>query len=197
MPDVWTGRKWNAQQEAEEMESRLRHKGMMGPVQTGRAGLGMNPTQYFFKSSVKAKRKMVTDEIRRKEDEFRAAKAAGLVQQGAWSTWEGTEPRSLSWKDIWGMQTNTLRFLLRATYDVLPSPHNLKKWGKAESENCHMCGRKGSLRHILSNCQVSLEEGLYTWRHNENLKVLRVALQNVLQKANQTKSSSAPVGCHL
>ena len=43
--------------------------------------------------------------------------------------------------------------------------------GKTDSEYCHMRGRKGSLRHILSDCKSSLAEGLYTYRHNENLNV--------------------------
>ena len=191
MPVIRTGRKWNAQREVEDMESRLRHRDMVGPVQTNRAGLGMNPTQYYFKASIRVRRKMVSDEIRRKEEEQRMAKAVGLVQQGAWCRWERVKPRSLSWNDIWKMETGTLKFLLRATYDVLPSPHNLKKWAKTENENCHKCGKKGSLRHILSNCQVSLEEGLYTWRHNEILKVLSVALKNAVEKANQAKPANA------
>ena len=193
VPDIRTGRKWNAQQEVEDMESRLRHKDMVGPTQTNRAGLGMNPTQYFFKATTKMKRKMVSDEIRRKEEEHRIAKAVGLVQQGAWCRWECVEPRSLSWRDIWKMETGTLKFLLRATYDVLPSPHNLKKWAKTENENCHKCGKKGSLRHILSNCQVSLVEGLYTWRHNEILKVLSNAVKTAVDKSNMTKSPNVPV----
>ena len=187
VPDVRTGRKWDARKEVDEMESRLRHRDMMGPVQTSRAGLGMNPTTYFFKAGDRQKREMVVKEIRRKEEECRTAKAVGLVQQGIWCTWEDVEQRALSWREISAMETSAFRFLLRATYDVLPSPHNLKKWGKTGNDNCIKCGNKGSLRHVLSNCPVSLTEGLYTWRHNEILKVISKVVEAQTEEINRAK----------
>ena len=49
-PDMRTGIKWDAKQEVGEMESRLRHKEIVGAVQKDRAGFRSRPVSFFFKS---------------------------------------------------------------------------------------------------------------------------------------------------
>ena len=41
---------------------------------------------------------------------------------------------------------------------------------------CHQSPE--TLHHSLNNCKVSLDRGLYTWRHNEVLKLLSNSLRN-------------------
>ncbi len=36
--------------------------------------------------------------------------------------------RKLSWKEIWGWGPARTSFLIKSTYDVLPSPANLVRW---------------------------------------------------------------------
>ena len=50
-----SGIKWDAKQEVEEMESRLRHKEIVGVVQKDRAGFGSRPVSFFSKASTKGK----------------------------------------------------------------------------------------------------------------------------------------------
>lgn len=50
------------------------------------------------------------------------AKAFGQTQQVQWTNWEGIEKRKISWKYLWEIEAGMISFLLRATYDVLPSP---------------------------------------------------------------------------
>ena len=57
---------------------------------------------------------------------------------------------------------------------VLPSPVNLVRWKVQEDDKCR-CGKRGTMKHILSNCHMALNR--YTWRHNEVLKVLTKAAE--------------------
>ena len=62
-----------------------------------------------------------------------------------------------------------MRFLIQAVYDTLPSPVNLHTWGKAETPQCSLCEKRGSLKHILSSCTRALGDGRYRWRHDQVL----------------------------
>ena len=90
------------------------------------------------------------------------------------------------------MELPLLRFLIRATYDVLPTPHNLKKWKKAPEVLCKKCGEVGSLRHVLSACKVSLSSWLYTWRHDRVLTLLKDVLETEVQRRNAQPQSTGP-----
>ena len=86
--------------------------------------------------------------------------------------WESAQERKLTWQELWQSERGRLSFLLRAVYDVLPSPANLHTWGLAENPSCKLCGKRGSLEHVLSSCQVALTEGRYRWRHDQVLATL-------------------------
>ena len=64
---------------------------------------------------------MVVEEVRRQEEAERSTKAVSLAKQGQWMLWEGLERRKLSWRELWEMEAG-ISFIIRATYDVLPSP---------------------------------------------------------------------------
>ena len=81
---------------------------------------------------------------------------------------EHVAERKIGWSDIWEWNTSGLSFLLRSTYDVLPSPVNLVRWKVQEAK--FRCDKLGTMKHILSDCHLALSR--YTWRHNEVLKVL-------------------------
>ena len=114
---------------------------------------------------------MVVEEVRRQEEAERSAKAVSLVKQGQWMRWEGLEKRKLGWRDLWEMEASNISFILRATYDVLPSPKNLHQW-YGEDPTCALCPTPATLKHILTGCKTSLTQGRYTWRHNQVLKSL-------------------------
>ena len=38
------------------------------------------------------------------------------------------------------------------------------------SDKCLLCGRKETIKHILSSCPAALEQGRYTYRHNNVLR---------------------------
>ena len=64
-----------------------------------------------------------------------------------------------------------MKFLLNSAIDTLPTKVNLKLWGKRASDKCR-CGRRETLNHILNGCDLSLQEGRYTYRHDNILHCL-------------------------
>lgn len=102
---------------------------------------------------------------------MRRAKAVSLAKQGQWMQWEGVERRKISWRELWEMEAKKFSFIIRATYDVLPSPMNCQQW-YGEDPTCALCSSPATLKHIMSGCKTSLRQGRYTWRHNQVLKIL-------------------------
>ncbi len=84
VPDVRTGRKWDAGQEVEDMESKLKHKDIVGHTQSCRAGLGNQCFKYYYKATDRVRRVLVV-EVRARHEEEHQAKAAGLALQGGWT----------------------------------------------------------------------------------------------------------------
>ena len=59
-----------------------------------------------------------------------------------------------------------MKFLLNSLTNTLPTQDNLKLWGKTFSDKCHLCKNRDSTMHCLNGCKVSLNQGRFTWRHN-------------------------------
>jgi len=145
---------------------------VVGQVPHGKVGFGLiSKTPLWHKVTSMQKRQLVVEEVRRQEDGERHAKAVSMAKQGRWTNWEGLEKRKLSWRDIWEMEGARLSFVIRAIYDLLPSPQNLKVWYE-EDPACSLCQVPASLRHILSGSTTSLTQGCYTWWHNQVLREL-------------------------
>ncbi|XP_036071215.1 uncharacterized protein LOC112142521 [Oryzias melastigma] len=169
---VRTGRKWKAAEAVDVAESRLRHRELVGAVTHGRAGLGYAPACHRKEAQRKDKRSLIQKELRAIIEEERASRVVGMPQQGAWTRWEHSAERKVSWAELWKSEPHRIRFLIQAVYDVLPSPSNLFCWGKAESPACNLCLKRGTLEHILSCCSKALAEGRYRWRHDQVLKAI-------------------------
>ncbi|KAI8490806.1 hypothetical protein Bbelb_315990 [Branchiostoma belcheri] len=172
--NISTGKKWSAKETISQAVSRLQHKDLVGAVQLGRTGLGWGERTHRWSNANSRERRQ-------------------LSQQGAWTNWDGAVERRLKWSDVWNIQNARLSFLLRAVYDVLPSPRNLTRWFKSE-ESCQLCGlEQADLKHILSNCSVALQQGRYTWRHNKALRQIAVTLEEVRKETAGTDSPLQPI----
>ena len=80
-----------------------------------------------------------------------------------------------------------LLFLIRSTYDQLPSKSNLVKWKKGSDLPCLLCNEKPqTLEHVLSSCKTN---GRYTCRHNslfdELVRIIRNLMMPVSNKSTQ------------
>ena len=90
-----------------------------------------------------------------------------LVQQGHYLDLDSAEKQDVVWKSyMFNLKQGTLKFLLNATIDTLPTAANLFKWNKSTSDQCKLCKARETTLHILNNCPISLGNGKYLWRHN-------------------------------
>ena len=77
--------------------------------------------------------------------------------------------RISSWQKVvkW-LPDSIFSFSRRYLILALPTKCNLKTWNMIQSDICCLCNKKSeTLHHIVSNCEVSANEGRwrYTWRH--------------------------------
>ncbi|TWW54580.1 hypothetical protein D4764_0274410 [Takifugu flavidus] len=192
-PTLATGRKWKPSAAVAEAKTSLRHRDIVGHVQHGRNGLGMEATTPTWQKATPAERRhMGREEVRHQEEAARCARAVSQAQQGRWMKWEGVERRRITWSELWSMESSRLSFTIRAVYDVLPSPTNLHLW-YGEEPACPQCAAPASLKHILVGCKISLTQGRYTWRHNQVLKCLAAELEKRRVKINSMPPNSQPV----
>ena len=181
-PDVRTGRKWNAEETTSRAIESLHHADIVGSAQDTRQGLGMNKFKPFCHSSKKEQREAVVREVRKEESDRRRLHLVGCAVQGQCMRWEEfVVQRKITWKEIWAWEPARTSFLIKSTYDALPSPANLLRWKVQEEAKCR-CGAKGTTKHILSNCQLGLNR--YTWRHDQVLSVLVTAFQRKIDQFN-------------
>lgn len=164
---------------------RLQHQQIVGMVQAGRAGLGWSePPILWFKASRKERKDLVVAEVTRIEQEELRVRSVAQGQQGQWTTWEGVASRAISWAEFWKLPKARLSFLIRATYDTLPSPKNLHQWLGTE-QSCDLCETiNASLQPVLSGCKTALTQGRLRWRHDQVLRKLAEVLEKSWQEAN-------------
>ena len=86
---------------------------------------------------------------------------------------EGTDATWISF--IYNLPRGTMKFILNSTLDTLPTRVNLKMWGKVSNDKCR-CGVKQTLNHILNCCPLSLNEGRFTFRHDNVLHYIAKCL---------------------
>lgn len=79
--------------------------------------------------------------------------------------------------DLLRLEPYHIYFLLSSMYNTLPSLSHLHMWGLRDDPYCKLCGRKGSLAHILSGCKASLIQGRYRWCHDKVLLSLAGTLK--------------------
>ena len=104
-------------------------KEITGIANRGREGLGMRKRQYYSTSSKNERRDMVIETIKEREEEQRVVKMASLGKQGVNLKWEVPQ-RYLEVQDVLKMSETSLSFLIRAVYDLLPTPSkkNSEPW---------------------------------------------------------------------
>lgn len=154
---VCTERKWNAAQAVDQAINRLKHQEIVGLQQPGSLGPA---SKMWSKATRKERKDLVISEVVNMEEECYKIIAVGQQNQGSWTMWVAVISRAMTQADVWRMPQARLSFLIRATYDTLPSPRNLHLWYGSE-EICELCNSSNpSLQHILSGCKAALTQGL-------------------------------------
>uniref|UniRef100_A0A1A8S175 Reverse transcriptase domain-containing protein n=1 Tax=Nothobranchius rachovii TaxID=451742 RepID=A0A1A8S175_9TELE len=79
----------------------------------------------------------------------------------------GSIPHKLVKTELWKAEPVRIKFLVKSVYDILPSQANQHTWGLADTPDCKLRQKRGTLEHILSSCSNVLGEGHYRWRHDQ------------------------------
>ena len=80
-----------------------------------------------------------------------------LQVQGSLLTLASQEKEDLIWKStMFQLKSGTLKFMLNAGIDTLPTPANLQRWKYSSSDKCKLCGNRGTTNHYLNCCKVML-----------------------------------------
>ena len=192
-PEVKTFSKWKAEAATDEAIEILKHKDIIGHTQTDRLGLGQGNFKAFSAMTTKERRNAAVCEVKRIERGKRALHLVKCAQQGQCTKWEEKViPRRITWRELWNWTPARTSFLLRATYDTLPSPANLVRWKIAKDDMCACGNNKGTLKHILTSCPWGLNKpigsGRYLWRHNQVLELIVEALEKRFAEMAQNNS---------
>ena len=94
-------------------------------------------------------------------------KVKSLAVQGRTLELALAEKSDFTWKSfLYELKVGTLKFLVNAVIDTLPTNAYLKRWKKSPSDKCKLCMSRQTTAHCLNICKVSLDTGRWTWRHN-------------------------------
>ena len=189
--NIDAGRKWKVSQAVENATTRLRHQEIAGIPNVGREGIGMNHRSYYSKASQKEKRSLIVGKVQEEEDERRYLKIASLTKQGVSTKWE-VQPRKLSHREVVFTTESKLQFLVKSVYDLLPTPSNKNTWFGTKEYMCPLCGKNGTLNHILSGCKVALQQGRYTWRHDRVLREIAGKVEEKVTEQNKKSGKRKP-----
>jgi hypothetical protein len=151
------------------------------PSQSGRLGLGHGV--FSGDPSKSDIRKLITKSADDTNQQKLLSHSVQLSSQGEWFNWsKETIPFDLSWKNlIFGPGGKIISFVLNATINGCKTPAMMKLWGYKNSDLCSLCEEpKCTLHHILSNCDISLKQQRYTWRHDSVLLHLKHNLSKYL-----------------
>ena len=116
------------------------------------------------------------------EEERLVATLSQKTDFGEWVKWENAMAVNLRWEHLLNKSDSYLKFVLCATEDVLPTPSVLKVWKQwnANDGKCPLgCGRAGSLKHILTGCEIAHNEkpqNRIKWRHDSILFTIYTAV---------------------
>ena len=126
---------------------------------------------------------MVLEEIHHFVESKCLAIAMTQPKQGTLTRWENAQDRSITWNDIKQKDSKQLSFLVKAVYDIFPTPVNLKLWGLSTFNLCKTCGKIANFKHALTGCQYSLRS--YTWRHDEIFGIIAEIAKMCCETANK------------
>ena len=102
-----------------------------------------------------------------------------LTVQGGFLHYLECEKIDPEWKSfIYNLKKGTMKFILNATINTLPTQNNLKRWNKTFSDKCILCKNRDSTLHCLNGCKVMLDQQRYTWRHDNILKYVTDNITN-------------------
>ena len=121
-------------------------------------------------ASLHQKQTKAKDILREDSSELWHSHVKSLVVQGRFLDLLSLQERSFEWNSIvYNLPARVSKFLINSVSDTLNTRANLQRWGRSMNSNCKSCGNKETLHHVLNHCSQFLEQGRFTWRHDNIL----------------------------
>ena len=181
---------WDVAEAVVDAESRLEFQKVVGYHQTSRAGFGSYKSPSIHRRNSHKYRRLISDLVGEVDENTNHAKSVQRHFQGNRTKWCDFVKNDLSWKTLLAMPSSLISFCLGATFDILPSPSNLKRWRLITESSCFLC--RASIctsAHILGACEIALHQDRFSFRHDKVLCELVVILKNFLSSYKPNKSS--------
>ena len=119
--------------------------------------------------------------MRSEQSEANATHLSGLLKQGEFLAITLQEKQDATRQSyLHNLEKGTMKFILNACINTLPTQDNLKLWNKSTCDKCAQCGNRDSTLHTLSGCKGALEPGKYTWRHANIIKYIDDSVDTVI-----------------
>ena len=181
IPQLKTG-SWHVEEAVTTTESDVKNKLISGHHQFGRKGLGYSPGPKIPSNrSTKLYCKFISSHYKNIDDTYSISKAVQLQVQGQWTQWINYIQNDFSWKSLLALPVNLVSFCLASTFDVLPSPSNIRRWKISTDAACTLCRKDVcTTAHILGACKVALKQGRYTFRHDVVLREIVSSLNTFI-----------------
>jgi hypothetical protein len=186
----WTNR-WSPAVTIETAESTSRLDDRIKGAQCGTAGLGL---MSLFSRADRPRSKVVSF-VYNADNEARMTHLRSLVKQGKIAQWDHVIATDFSWNKLtFGMSQGEFSFMVNSMHNLLPTPDNLRLWGKTEADlGCSLCSKsKCTLLHVLNHCPFALGQGRFTWRHDAVLRLLHWAIMKCVDAANKSSPRTWP-----
>ena len=181
---------WDVAEAVVDAESRLEFKKVIGYHQTSRADFGSFKSPSIPRRNSHEYRRLISDLVGEVDENTYHAKSVQPHLQDYWTKWCDFVKNDLSWKTLLAMPSSLISFCLSATFETLPSPSNLKRWGLITESSCFLY-RKSicTSTHILGAFKIALHQGRFSFRCDKVLCELVVILKNFLSSYKLNKSS--------
>ena len=96
--------------------------------------------------------------VHNKHKEQCKEKLKSLAVQGKNLELAASAETDFIWKSyLHDMRAGTMKFLLNAAIDTLPTAANLQRWKKSPSDKCKLCQGRQTTDHCLNICKVGLD----------------------------------------
>jgi hypothetical protein len=112
-----------------------------------------------------------------------------FAKQGKWISWDNVMELDLRWNNLlYALPPKLSSFALNAIGLTLPTPDNLRIWGKHSDGKCGLCASPAcTLFHVLCHCPFSLANKRYNWRHDSVLRTLEPFVRERIAQENASK----------
>ena len=182
IPQLKTG-PWHVEEAAATTESDVKNKLISSHHQFGRKGPGYSPGPKIPPHKpTKLYRKFISSHYKGTDDTYSISKVAQLQVQGQWTQRVNYIQNGFSWESLLALPDNLVSFCLASTFDILPSPSNIRRWKISADATCTLCRKDVyTTALILGPYKVALKQGRYTFKNDVILQEIVSSLKTFLR----------------